>query len=149
MKIPSIVGFAVVILVAGIAYMADRGSAPSVAAAPPPPAKPALPAVKPLSDEEAKELIAKVKTTWRAQDGETVEAITTKVAKVAHFVPRGWDVAQGDDGSKSVVLSWARHQADKEGDEYPPGSWFDRVDPKEQEAFEAARKAFERARLGR
>jgi len=32
---------------------------------------------------------------------------------------------------------------------YPPGSWFDRVDPKEQEAFEAARKAFERARLGR
>jgi hypothetical protein len=27
---------------------------------------------------------------------------------------------------------------------YPPGSWFDRPDPKEQEMFEITRKAFER-----
>lgn len=119
MKIPSIVGFAVVILIAGVAYIAGQAPVPNVAAAPPAPAaEPARPPVKPLSGQEAKELIAKVKATWRAQDGETIEAITSKVAKVAQFVPRGWDIAQGDDGSKSVVLSWARHQADKEGDEY-------------------------------
>jgi hypothetical protein len=28
---------------------------------------------------------------------------------------------------------------------YPPGSWFDRADPREEELFEAAKRALERA----
>jgi hypothetical protein len=31
-----------------------------------------------------------VKTTWRAQDGETAEQIISKAAELTHFVPRGW-----------------------------------------------------------
>ena len=42
-------------------------------------------------------LVEKVQSTWRAQDGETVERIISKVAKVAHFVPRTWGVARGID----------------------------------------------------
>ncbi|MEY9181235.1 hypothetical protein ABIG06_001618 [Bradyrhizobium sp. USDA 326] len=37
-------------------------------------------------------LIDKVKSMWRAQDGEPVERIISRVAKVAHFVPRTWGV---------------------------------------------------------
>jgi hypothetical protein len=72
----------------------------------------------PISDSEQRALIAKVKTTWRAQDGETIEEIIAQVAKVAQFIPRGWDVEQTNDGQKSVVLSWAKHPTDKEDDEY-------------------------------
>jgi len=61
--------------------------------------------------------IAKVKSTWRAQDGETAEQILAKVSKVAHFVPRGWEV--GKARSRDVVIfSWARHASDQTGDEY-------------------------------
>jgi hypothetical protein len=59
-----------------------------------------------ISDMEVKALVANVRTNWRAQDGETVEEITTRASKAAHFVPRRWDVVQTTDGSnKSVVLS--------------------------------------------
>ncbi|MFV8075341.1 hypothetical protein ACNQ08_27570, partial [Enterobacter cloacae complex sp.6730661] len=37
------------------------------------------------------DIIAKVKNTWRAQDGEAPEQIFANVSKVAHFVPRGWE----------------------------------------------------------
>ncbi|OPY98951.1 nodulate formation efficiency C protein [Bradyrhizobium sacchari] len=63
-------------------------------------------------------LINKVKSTWRAQDGETAEQIIAKVAKVAHFVPRGWEVGQKTDMSEPVFLSWAKHRGDKADDEY-------------------------------
>ena len=124
MRIPPVLGFVGVVAIAAIAYVAGQGSSPQVAAAPPAPAaaaEPSMPVVQHLSDDEEKELIAKVKSTWRAQTGETAEQITAKVAKVAHFVPRQWDVAYGGDGSKSVVLSWAKHRSDKEGDEYTIG----------------------------
>ena len=39
-------------------------------------------------------LIKRVKTTWRAQDGATIDDILSHVAKIAHFVPRGWEVGQ-------------------------------------------------------
>jgi hypothetical protein len=68
------------------------------------------------ADDEA--LIAKVKTTWRAQDGETAEDIVTKAAKVAQFVPRKWEIVRNQDGNPGVLLSWAKHRTDKEGDEY-------------------------------
>lgn len=119
MRIPPFLGFVGVVAVAAIAYVADQGSSPKIAATAPAQAvELATPAVKPISNDEAKELIAKVKATWRAQTGETAGQITAKIAKVAHFDPRGWDVAQGGDGSKSVVLSWARHRTDKQGEEY-------------------------------
>jgi hypothetical protein len=121
MRIPPVLGFIGVVAITAIAYVAGQGSRPNVAAAPPAPAaaaEPSMPAVHHLSDDEEKELIAKVKSTWRTQTGETAEQITAKVAKVAHFIPRQWDVAYGGDGSKSVVLSWARHRTDKEGEEY-------------------------------
>ncbi|MEH2488622.1 nodulate formation efficiency C protein [Bradyrhizobium sp. AZCC 2230] len=62
--------------------------------------------------------IAKVKSTWRAQDGETAEQIFAKVSKVAHFVPRGWEVDKTGGGQEAVTFSWARHSNDKSGDEY-------------------------------
>ena len=65
-----------------------------------------------------KALIDKVKTTWRAQDGETAEQIFAKVSKVAHFVPRGWEVGQKSDRGDPIFFSWARHRNDKADDEY-------------------------------
>ena len=65
-----------------------------------------------------KATIAKVKSTWRAQDGETAEQIIAKVSKVAHFIPRGWEVAKSDTGREVVTFSWAKHSSDKTGDEY-------------------------------
>jgi hypothetical protein len=67
------------------------------------------------ADDEA--LIAKVKTTWRAQDGETAEEIIGKASKVAHFIPRGWEVGKAGE-SQTVFLSWAKHRNDKKDDEY-------------------------------
>ena len=68
------------------------------------------------ADDES--LIAKVKTTWRAQDGETAEQIITKVAKVAHFIPREWEVGQKNESGTPVFFSWARHRTDTEDNEY-------------------------------
>jgi hypothetical protein len=76
----------------------------------------------PITDGEMNALVTKVRTTWRAQDGETADEIIAKTAKVAHFIARGWDVAQTMDGhSKSVVFSWVKHPEDKEGEEYTFG----------------------------
>lgn len=119
MRILPVFGLIVVGAFVLIAYVGERGSSQNVTASPSAPApEPSTPVVQHLSDAEEKELIAKVKSTWRAPTGETVEQIIAQVAKVAHFIPRQWDVAYGDGGSKSVVLSWARHRADEEGDEY-------------------------------
>ncbi|WP_035688013.1 hypothetical protein [Bradyrhizobium sp. Cp5.3] len=63
-------------------------------------------------------LIDKVKSTWRAQDGETAEQIFTKVSKVAHFIPRGWEVGQKTDSGEPVIFSWAKHRTDKTNEEY-------------------------------
>ncbi|NOJ46053.1 nodulate formation efficiency C protein [Bradyrhizobium sp. WSM 1744] len=61
--------------------------------------------------------MAKVASTWRAQDGQTAEQIFANVSKVAHFIPRGWKVSKA--GNHDVVtFSWARHASDQEGDEY-------------------------------
>lgn len=62
--------------------------------------------------------IVKVKQAWRAESGETAEQIFAKVSKVAHFVPRGWEVGQKTDVGKPVIFSWAKHRADKPDDEY-------------------------------
>jgi hypothetical protein len=53
-----------------------------------------------------KALIAKVKATWRAQDGETAEQIIGKASKVAHFIPRGWEVGK----TKSVRANPQTHR---------------------------------------
>jgi hypothetical protein len=63
-------------------------------------------------------LIKRVKTTWRAQDGATIDDILSRVTKVAHFVPRGWEVGQKHDAADPVLLSWTRNQSDKPGDGY-------------------------------
>ncbi|MGJ5195205.1 nodulate formation efficiency C protein [Bradyrhizobium sp. HKCCYLRH1030] len=68
--------------------------------------------------EDDSKLIQKVKTKWRAQSGEAAEEIIAKVSKVAHFVPRGWEVARSDDRDESVVFSWARRKTDKADDEF-------------------------------
>ncbi|WP_193374374.1 nodulate formation efficiency C protein [Bradyrhizobium liaoningense] len=62
-------------------------------------------------------LIDKVRSTWRAEDGETAEGIFAKVATVAHFVPRGWEVGRKTDTGERVVFSWAKHRSDKTTDE--------------------------------
>ncbi len=63
-------------------------------------------------------LIANVKATWRAQDGETADQIIAKASKVAHFVPRDWEVDKTGSGQEIVTFSWAKHANDKAGDEY-------------------------------
>lgn len=63
-------------------------------------------------------LIKRVKTTWRAQDGATIDDILSRAAKIAHFVPRGWEVGQKHDSETPVVFSWARSQGDKPDDAY-------------------------------
>ncbi|MGY8635811.1 nodulate formation efficiency C protein [Bradyrhizobium sp. 14AA] len=65
-----------------------------------------------------KALIEKVKSTWRAQNGETAEQIFAKASKVAHFVPKAWEVGQKTDAGESVFFSWAKHKADKSEDEF-------------------------------
>lgn len=40
-------------------------------------------------------LIHKVKSIWRAQNGQTVERIISKLSKVAHLVPQTWGIAGG------------------------------------------------------
>lgn len=67
------------------------------------------------ADEKA--LIDRVKTTWRARSGETAEQIFNRASKVAHFVPRGWEVGKAESGDV-VTFSWAKHSGDKTGDEY-------------------------------
>ncbi|WP_146101404.1 hypothetical protein [Bradyrhizobium sp. AC87j1] len=62
--------------------------------------------------------IDKVRSTWRAQDGETPEEIFAKVSAVAHFVPRGLKVVRRTDTGEPVVVSWAKHRSDKPKDEY-------------------------------
>ncbi|WGR98216.1 nodulate formation efficiency C protein [Bradyrhizobium sp. ISRA443] len=68
-----------------------------------------------ISDVRAEDsiLVDKVKSTWRSQDGDTIEQIISKVAKVAHFVPRRWGVAQSNDGSEYAFFSWSKHRDDK------------------------------------
>ncbi|UGY00592.1 nodulate formation efficiency C protein [Bradyrhizobium quebecense] len=54
-------------------------------------------------------LVERVRSTWRAQDGETIEQITSKVSKVAQFVTQTWGGAEGVDRTEYVYLSWTRH----------------------------------------
>jgi hypothetical protein len=63
-------------------------------------------------------LIRRVETTWRAQDGATIDEILTRVAEAAHFVPRGWEARQKHDTEDFVSLSWARSQSDTRDDEH-------------------------------
>jgi hypothetical protein len=70
------------------------------------------------ANAEEQTAIAKVKSTWRAQDGETAEQIFAKASKVAHFIQRGWEVDKTGSGQEVVTFSWARHSNDKSGDEY-------------------------------
>ena len=77
-----------------------------------------------IARADDKALIAKVKTIWRAQDGETAEQIIGKASKVAHFVPREWEVGKSDAGDL-VTFSWAKHRSDKEGDDIRSvGRWL-------------------------
>ncbi|RTE88284.1 nodulate formation efficiency C protein [Bradyrhizobium sp. LVM 105] len=55
--------------------------------------------------------IERFKSTWRAQDGETIEQIISNVSKVAQFVPRMWGVAELDENDYVFVL-WTRHPDD-------------------------------------
>ncbi|WP_456813742.1 nodulate formation efficiency C protein [Bradyrhizobium sp. USDA 4529] len=63
-------------------------------------------------------LIDKVKSTWRAQDGERAEQIFSKVSKVAHFIPLGWEVGQKSHSGERVIFSWAKHRAHQAKEEY-------------------------------
>ncbi|WGD50900.1 nodulate formation efficiency C protein [Bradyrhizobium sp. CB1650] len=62
-------------------------------------------------------LIKRVKSTWRAQDGETIEEVISNVSKVAQFVPRMWGVAELDQ-NEHVFVSWTRHRDDKSDEQY-------------------------------
>jgi len=70
-------------------------------------------------DVQAEEaLITKIKTNWHAETGETAEQIFDEVSKVAHFVPRGWEVGQKTSTGEPIFFSWAKHRDDKADDEY-------------------------------
>ncbi|MCC8955182.1 nodulate formation efficiency C protein [Bradyrhizobium sp. Pear77] len=63
-------------------------------------------------------LVERVRSTWRAQDGETIEQIVSNVSKVAQFVPGNWGIAEGIDRTEYVYLSWTRHQDNKSDEHY-------------------------------
>ncbi|AMA56260.1 hypothetical protein BCCGELA001_08330 [Bradyrhizobium sp. CCGE-LA001] len=62
-------------------------------------------------------LVDKVKSTWRAQEGEMAEQIFAKASMVAHFVRRGWELGPKNDNGELVVFSWTKRRSDegKEG----------------------------------
>ncbi|WP_342729294.1 nodulate formation efficiency C protein [Bradyrhizobium sp. B097] len=62
--------------------------------------------------------VERVKSMWRAQDGDTIEHIISKVSKVAQFVPQTWGVAEGIDRTDYVYLSWTRHRNHKSDEQY-------------------------------
>ncbi|SPP97912.1 Nodulate formation efficiency C protein [Bradyrhizobium vignae] len=55
--------------------------------------------------------IERFKSTWRAQDGETIEQLISNVSKVALFVPRMWGVIELDQNDYVFVM-WTRHPDD-------------------------------------
>lgn len=61
--------------------------------------------------------IERFKSTWRAQDGETIEQIISNVSKVAQFVPRMWGVAELDENDY-IFVSWTRHPDDTLDEQY-------------------------------
>ncbi|WP_245315242.1 nodulate formation efficiency C protein [Bradyrhizobium yuanmingense] len=62
-------------------------------------------------------LVERLKSTWRAQDGETIEQLISNVSKVAQFVPQMWGVA--DLGENDFVfVSWTRHRNNKSDEQY-------------------------------
>jgi len=60
--------------------------------------------------------VERVKSTWRAQDGETIDEIISNVSKVAQFVPRMWGVAELDQNDHVFIL-WARHRDETSGEQ--------------------------------
>ncbi|MEY9104293.1 hypothetical protein ABH994_005437 [Bradyrhizobium yuanmingense] len=62
-------------------------------------------------------LVERLKSTWRAQDGETIEQIISNVSKVAQFVPQMWGVAELGENDH-VFVSWTRHRDNKSDEQY-------------------------------
>ena len=62
-------------------------------------------------------LVERLKSTWRAQDGETIEQIISNVSKVAQFVPQMWGVAELGESDHAFV-SWTRHRDNKSDEQY-------------------------------
>ena len=71
-----------------------------------------------IARADDKAVVASIKNRWRAQDGESAEQIFARVSRVAHFVPRGWEVNKTSSGQEVATFSWARHSSDKSDDEY-------------------------------
>ncbi|WP_370156457.1 nodulate formation efficiency C protein [Bradyrhizobium ottawaense] len=61
--------------------------------------------------------VERLKSTWRAQDGETIEQIISHVSKVAQFVPQMWGVVELGE-SDYVFVSWTRHRDNKSDEQY-------------------------------
>ncbi|WP_245508889.1 nodulate formation efficiency C protein [Bradyrhizobium nanningense] len=68
-----------------------------------------------LSDDNP--LVERLKSTWRAQDGETLELIISNVSKVAQFVPQMWGALELGE-NEFVFVSWTRHKNDKSDEQY-------------------------------
>ncbi|MDA9413963.1 nodulate formation efficiency C protein [Bradyrhizobium sp. CCBAU 11430] len=62
-------------------------------------------------------LVERLKSTWRAQDGETIEQIISNVSKVAQFVPQMWGVVELGENDY-VFVSWTRHRDNKSDEQY-------------------------------
>jgi hypothetical protein len=69
-----------------------------------------------LTPKQEKAAIAQVQQSWRAMDGETADEIFVKVAKVAHFIPIGWEAGNDGQGGIYVAFDWLRHKGDKKDD---------------------------------
>ncbi|WP_354267809.1 hypothetical protein [Bradyrhizobium ottawaense] len=62
-------------------------------------------------------LVERLKSTWRAQDGETIEQIISNVSKVAQFVPQMWGVVELGQND-FIFVSWTRHRDNKSDEQY-------------------------------
>ena len=62
------------------------------------------PAVSVGADDRA--LIEQFRSTWRANDGRTIDQILQLVSKVAHFVPRPFSVAKAKGGKRVITMTW-------------------------------------------
>ncbi|RXH32541.1 nodulate formation efficiency C protein [Bradyrhizobium nanningense] len=62
-------------------------------------------------------IVERLKSTWRAQNGETIEQIISNVSMVAQFVPQMWGVVELGQND-FVFVSWTRHRDNKSDEQY-------------------------------
>jgi hypothetical protein len=107
------VGGVLLFVVAVVAIVGDgtrqAGVSPSLPVEAPTTRARTLPDLTPQQERDA---ISAVRTRWRAESGESVDEIISKVGKVAHFIVRGgWGASRDSDEEVSVGFGFVRSKA--------------------------------------